>query len=269
MVKEKENEFIIQEKNNMENWFNPMDLVEQSTKLPLLTEGKFMVLRTVPPKKTNSVRDGLVMTLALISYMDGDKEVELVSITEGAEGYKVDLPQGKRGILATKYRGPKSYFRFKDETTGADVYLGNNDPKTKINSKCTLEAAEEYMTVKIDGFANLPQDEKDSYIDDYFQNFFTFAFAKDLALPEEDGEQVLPVPGMVTQLYRTYEPPQGDDKWGNITVSKYPLRGQNVPNLSGDYKLMPAEIATAIYQKITEQVDTPFNKDFNLDDDII
>lgn len=252
----------------MENWFNPMDLVEQSNRIPLLTEGKFMVLRMVPPKKTNSIRDGLVMTLALISYMDKDKEVELVSISETPDGYKVDLPQGKRGIFATKYRGPKSYFRFKDEKTGADIYLGNNDPKTKINSKCTIAAAEEYMSVKIDNFEALPQDEKDAYIDEYFQNFYTFAFAKDLALPEVDGVQVLPQPGMVTQLYRTYEPPQGDDKWGNTTVSKYPLKGQDVPNLSGDYKLMPAEIATAIYQKITE-TDKPFNSEFNLDDDII
>lgn len=234
----------------MQEWFNPMELAEDSQErtLPNFLKGKFVVLKIVPPKG-KGIRDGLVLTAGLLSYEEAGKHVDMVELKEGPSGWEVALPFGKRGIMATKYRGPKSYYRFKYDDSDKFYYIGKNDPKTKINELLTEEGANKVLESNVKGWLSLDNIERDNYLDEYYENFYMYGFAKDLNLPLEDGKQALPQVGMVTDFYREYTPPERDEKYGNTIITKW-TRKTDAPELSGEYGLIDPEAAVAIYNAL-------------------
>ena len=84
-------------------------------------------------------------------------------------------------------------------------------------------------------------------IDEYLYNRFMFALALDYNMltpeqyelldnPEVDFDQllkegtiVLPFVGMITNMYRRYDPPKDDKQYGNTVVTKFaPSEGKEV-----------------------------------------
>ena len=241
-----------------ENTFvNPLDLLTEvdSPTILVFTEGKFMLVKLSPPK-AKTIENGLVATLALISfYNEAGEETVMVKVEEGTSGYEVSFPYGKRGILATKYRGPKSYYKFYGG--GKQLKLGENDPTTGINPLFTADYAKEYLAEKLPNWNELSDAERNSAIDEYLESMFMFGLAKDFNLNPDIG--VLPAIGMVSKFYRRYTPPKEGEKYGNVIVTKYATK-EGKPNIDGEYTLLPADIATLIYEELTKRdEDTKFD----------
>lgn len=236
---------------------NPWEMGEEvsSNSIPSFTKGKFIVLRIVPPKG-KTVRDGKVATLGMISYIaDDGKEKVLIEVAQTSGGYSVEFPFGKRGIMATKYRGPKSWYSFVNNETGKRYQIGKNDPVTKINSRCTLEAAEKYLSENISDWQNLDNTSKEDAIDEYFNDMFMYGLAKDFNLDVERDDSLIPQVGMITDFYRRYTPPKTGERFGNVIVTKY-ATSEGKENISGDYKMVDAEIAATIYDGLTTRDDS-------------
>jgi hypothetical protein len=226
------------------------------TILPSFLKGKFILLRIAPPKG-KTVREGLVHTLGLSSYTnENGKEFKMIEVTDGPSGYEVTFPFGKRGIMATKYRGPKSWYKFRKED---DTWfqIGSNDPVTKVNEKFTAGYAEKILSVS-KGWAKLSEAERDEQIDQYLYDMFSFAFAIDYSLKVEQGVPELPFVGMVTELYRRYTEPKEGAKYGNTTVTKF-ATAEGKERLSGKFTKVDEEIAVAIYDKLIERDEARFD----------
>ena len=242
------------------NKIHPWEMGEESnsTSIPMFVEGRFLLCRIVPPK-TKTVRDGLVATFAMISYKDKDgKDVVLVDISKTTNGYSIEFPLGKRGIMATKYRGPKSFYRFLNSETEKWYQIGKNDPITKVNDHCTLAFANDYLTKTNPEFVNLSEAERNIAIDEYFNDVYMFGFAKDLNLPVESNEELTPQVGMVTQLYRRYTPPASGEKYGNIIITKFATK-EGKENLSSEFKVVDEEIPAAVYNALTAKDEESFD----------
>jgi len=228
---------------------NPWELGEITTGMPVFTKGKFITLKITPPKG-KTIRNGLVATLAMIAYENEGEMIETVSVTGSPASYHVEFPHGKRDIMATKYRGPKSWYRFRNNETGSFYTIGKRDPVTGINSRMTDDGAIDYLSGKITGWEGLSPDEQDSMIDDYFAEMYMFALAKDYNMDVEQEPALTPFTGMVTDFYRRYTPPKEGERWGNVVVTKF-ARQEGKETLSGDYTQVDAEIAATIYETLT------------------
>lgn len=235
--------------------FNPMDMGDESTTstIPSFTEGRFITVRIVPPKG-KSIREGLVATLAMISYKAEDgQDVPLTVVNQLSDGtYNVEFPRGKRGIMATKYRGPKSWYRFKNNKTEKFYVIGKNDPVTKLNSNLTIEFAEKYLAKNTPDWNNFKEGstEREDMLDSYFEDMYMYGFAKDYNLEVEEDLKNVPFVGLVTNFYRKYTPPTEGERYGNVIVTKFaPKEGKAV--LNGDYTTVDAEIAASIYTALT------------------
>lgn len=232
---------------------NPWEMGEEVSNgatIPAFIEGKFMLIRLVPPKG-KTIRDGLVTTLALISYRDDkDQEIKMVEVDQTTNGYTVTFPLGKRGIMATKFRGPKSFYKFKNNVTEKWYQIGKNDPKTFVNSKLTLEYAQEYLAQNIKDWETFSDIEKDQQIDEYYEDLYMFGLAKDFNLNIESKEDEVPSVGMVTSFYRRYTPPKEGERYGNVIVTKFAPR-EGKETLSGENTTVDTEIAANIYESLT------------------
>ena len=226
--------------------------------IPSFSEGRFLLVRVVPPK-TKTIRDGLVATFAMISYKDNDgKDVIMTDISKTTSGYSVEFPLGKRGIMATKFRGPKSWYRFLNADTNKWYQVGKNDPVTKVNNHLTEEFAVSYLSEQLPNWKELSATEKDEHIDQYFEDMYLFGLAKDLNLAVEENNELIPEVGMVTNLYRRYTSPKEGEKYGNTIVTKFaPKEGKE--NLPGDYKTVDPEIAIAVYTALTTREEESFD----------
>lgn len=235
---------------------NPWDFGLESNSGPLLADlvtGRFIIVKIVPPKE-KTIRDGLVLTAMMTSYWDSNEnEVKVVEAGESPNGYEVTFPLGKRGLLATKYRGPKSFYKFKNPATNKFVEI----PKENF----TIEFALDYLSKTIKEWKSLSDIDKDQCLDEYFEDMYMFGLSNDLALrPLSDGTMPTPRVGMVTDFYRQYTPPKPDEKYGNTIISKFAVK-EGKPNLPGDYKELPEELAIAIYneyQKSDRSEGVPF-----------
>lgn len=242
---------------------NPWELADErgmEVHIPDIVVGKFMTVRIAPPKG-KSVRDGKVATLALISYIDQDgKEITMTEVAQSTSGYAVSFPNGKRGVMVTKYRGPYGWYNFRRCDNNAAYSIGKVDPKTKINDRLTKEFAAEYLSKTNIDWANIPQIEKDEMIDEYFHDFYMFALAKDYNLPVEVEPVNVPTVGLVTDFYRLYTPAKESERFGRIIASKYAVK-EGKPNLPGDYTTVDEDIAVAVYAALTEvkEANTGFN----------
>lgn len=242
---------------------NPWEMADtiQQTVIPNFVLAKYMLLKVAPPKG-KTVRDGVVGTLGLLSYtLENGKEVTTIDVSQGPSGYEIAFPFGKRGISATKYRGPKSIYKFR-KSDGTWFQIGTNNTPTGVNSKFTIEYAEEYLSGSINDWKTLPDRDREQLIDEYLESMFMFGLAMDFNLEVEGKDMKFPEVGMVTQFYRRYEAPIGDDKYGRVTATKFaPAEGKET--LSGDFTMVDAEIAAAILNKLAER-DESFNpKEFD------
>lgn len=247
---------------------NPWEMADtiQQTVIPNFVVAKYMLLRIAPPKG-KLLRDGLVATQGLLSYQKENGEtVTTIEVTQGPSGYEISFPFGKRGLLATKYRGAKSVYKFR-RPDGTWFQIGSNDPKTWVNQKFTPEYAEEYLSKSMANWNTLPDIERDQLIDEYLENMFMFGLAMDFNLPIEGNDIKFPEVGLVTDFYRRYEAPSGDEKYGRVTATKFaPAEGKET--LSGEFKVVDAEIAAAILNKLQERDESfdPKNFDKNSED---
>jgi len=234
---------------------NPLEMGSEvtSTGIPSFLEGRFITLRIVPPKG-KTIRDGLVTTNAMISYLGTDGiDVPTTSVTQSGDGlYHAEFPQGKRGIMATKYRGPKSWYTFRNDKTGKKYTIGKNDPVTKVNDHFTMSFVEDYLAKNTKDWDKISVDvqAREDLIDQYFEEMYMYGLAKDYNLAVETDKNEIPRVGMITNFYRKYTPPKEGERFGNVIVTKFAPQ-ENKETLSGDYTMVDTEIAAAIYEALT------------------
>ena len=226
--------------------------------IPSICIGKFILVRLAPPKN-KTVREGMVSTYLLRSFkeLETGKETETITIKESPKGYEIGFPLGKSGLMATKFRGPKSWYNYVNPETGKRYQI----PKESYTSEYAIKYLSG-QTSEFEGildFPNLTDIEKDALIDEYlFDKFTVYGLALDVAMPVTDSGVGKFRVGLQTQLYRTYEPPKADEKWPEIVATKW-LKGQ--PSLSGEYELLPEELALSVFEEWQKQDkdDTKFN----------
>lgn len=229
--------------------------------LPDFCVGDHILVKLGPPKG-KSVRDGLVTGFIMLSYIDSDgNPIELVTAGETVSGYDIKFPLGKRGLFATKYRGPKSQYRFLDKESNKFYQI----PADRF----TIEGAISYCEENIENWPELSDPEKDQYLDEYFEDMYMFGMSQDLNLPARGDGFVEPFVGLVTKLYRTYTPPLEGEKYGNIIISKWK---KGYTGLDSEYRTQDGALAQAIYDEYQKRENselfdpTTFKED---DDDTI
>lgn len=206
--------------------------------LPDVCKGKHLLVRIAPPKG-KGVRSGLVTTFLMTSYFDeSGTEIKLVEAMENTNGYKITFPLGKKGLVATKYRGPTSYYRYLDKESNQFYQIPND--------RFTPESAIHYCEENVEGWAKKSDIDKDLCLDEYFQEMFMFGISQDLSLPIEGDSFTQPFVGLQSELYRVYTPPKEGEKYGNIIITKW-HRGK--PNLDGTFVSQTPELAEAIHME--------------------
>ncbi len=225
---------------------NPWELGDdlQSTTIPSFVKGNFMLMKLAHPK-LKGVRDGLVMTLLMTSYIDEfGKKVELVEVTQDTEGnYTVNFPLGKKGLIGTKFRGPQNHYRFINPETKKWFQI----PKERF----TEEYAIEYLTERTEEWSDLSSVEKDALVDEYLIEMFLFGLSQDLALPaNSDGSFTKPIVGLTTTLYRVSTPPAEGEKYPNTKITKWE---KGKPSIDGEHHISSEGLAQAIYNKYLER----------------
>ena len=232
---------------------NPWDMGDNlsSTAIPSFVKAKYVCVKLIHPK-LKTERDGLVGTFLMTSYEDEfGKKAELVEATEGPSGHEVKFPLGKKGLIATKYRGPQNQYRF----INPDTQKWFSIPKEKM----TPEYAYEYLfveTINDDGEIDpdgetrhdvdkFSEADRETLITEYLQEMFLFGLSQDLVLPAKpDGSFTKPFVGLTTTLYRVSTPPDEGSKYPNIKITKWE-RGK--PSLNGEFESISEEAALAIY----------------------
>jgi hypothetical protein len=223
---------------------NDVNKKDNAINIPPLCVADFLLVKLTHPKD-KSVRDGLVGTFLMTDYYkeDGTK-INTISVTESPEGNKITFPLGKRGLQATKFRGPTNYYRFW------------NPEKKKFyeipREKFTVDYAVKYLSESIKEFNELSDIEKDPLIDEYLLDMFLYGLSQDLVLPIKGEQFEHPVVGMKTKLYREYTPPAEGERWPTIIASKW-IKGQ--PGLDGAFELVDESLALQIYSEFQSLAD--------------
>ena len=236
---------------------NPWELSKKVTNLsiPNLVKSKYVIVK-LNPVKDKTIRDGLVLTALMLSYEDEAGNI-VNTIEYDNSGKEITFPLGKKSLVATKFRGPLSFYKWRK----------NNEPFAIDNAAFTEDAAVEYLSHKIKDWSTLDSNAKNSYIDDYFQDMYLFGLSKDLDLEDskENDDVIVPSIGMVTNFYRVYTPPAKGQKYGNIIITKWK---QPLDNIDGSFTLMDADLALKLYEAYKTKEETSFDP-ASFNDDII
>ena len=232
-----------------ETTIKPWEMGEATTGIPPLCVGDLMLVKLAFPRE-KTVRDGLVGTFMLTSYKDkNDKIIKTIEVKEGPGGYEVSFPLGKKNLIATKFRGPKSYYRFQNPNDGSYYVI----PQEKFS----VEYATQYCATKIKDWDTLNDIEQDEHIDKYLEDMFMFGLSQDLMLPIEGDSFTAPTVGMQCKLYRVYTPPLEGEKYGNTIITKW-HKGEDP--LTAEYEILPEILATTAYEEYYKRdVDTTFD----------
>lgn len=236
--------------------------VDDKPRIPSFAKAKYMVTKVVPPKG-KTIRDGLVISAALISYVDDNgSDVQVTKVVEGPGGYEIEFPLGKFLVQATKYRGPKSWYNFVHPTTGK---------WTKISQeKFTEPFAISYLSTSIPNWNELTEDEKNERIDSYFEDMYNFGLACDFNFDTSKEDYPTPKVGMLVNFYRRYTMPEDGEKYGNTIITKWPNKKSNVEktfeDLDGSFEQKDAVIAEAIITALSA-TEKPKEFDPTSDDD--
>jgi len=236
---------------------NPWELSKKVTgaSIPSLVKAKYVIVK-LNSVKDKTVRDGLVLTGLMLNYEDESGNI-INTVEYDDKGEDIKFPLGKKSLIATKFRGPLSFYKWRK----------NNEPFAIDNAAFTEEAAIDYLSQKIKDWSTLDSNAKNSYIDDYFQDMYLFGLSKDLDL--EDGgdkeEVIVPAIGMVTNFYRIYTPPSKGEKYGNIIISKWK---KPLDDIDGSFTLMDADLALKLYTAYKAKEETSFDPS-SFSDDVI
>lgn len=211
------------------------------------------LLVKIAPPKTGTVKNGLVAYFVTTAYWENDKRVDTVLYDQG----NITFPLGKSNLINTKFRGPKNKYKF------------YNPVKKKFftipEEKFLLEYAESYVKKQYSDWDNLSDIEREVLINDYYEDIYRFGLSQDLGLPlSEDGQYFSPQIGLKTLLYRIEDPLKEGEKYPRVIITKW---ASGMPSLSGEYELIPPDIATSIYEQIQNK-----NLSFDpteLDNDVI
>lgn len=218
--------------------------------VPLFCRAKYVICK-IAPTKSGLVRDGLVLTSVLMSFLQEDgTEVVMTEINDSPSGQSVTFPNGKIGLIGTKFRGPYNDYKFFNRET-KKVHVISKDELTTDHAKANL-------STKFQDWDKYSVAEQTQLVDQYFEDFYMFSLARDLNLNIESQEPELPFIGMVTEFYRQYIPPKEDEKYGRLLISKY-FEGHK--RLPGEYSTVDAELAAAILTEAKRREDTssPFD----------
>ena len=236
--------------------------VDSKARIPSFVKAKYIVTKVVPPKG-KTIRDGLVVSAAMLSYLDEDGlEVKVTNVTEGPGGLEVEFPLGKHYVSATKYRGPKSWYNFVHPTTGK----WTNIPQEIF----TEEFSKGYLTEHLEGYSDMSEVEKDESIDSYFENMYLFGMSCDFNFDTSRDDYTTPAVGMIVEFYRKYVPPAEGEKYGNTTITKFPTKKitsqEGLDNLDGSFEQKDAALSEAIILALTSD-NKPKEFDPTSDDD--
>ncbi len=232
---------------------NPWELGDdiQGTSIPHFAEGTHILAKLAHPKN-KTVRDGLVGYFIMTSFIDEyGKKVDLIEATESPDGYQIKFPLGKRGLLATKFRGPQNNYKFVNPKTNKWFQI----PKERF----TPEYASEFLSSKRPEWESLADIEKEGLIDEYLQDMFMFGLSQDLLLPAtESGDFTRPVVGVKTKLYRVSTPADETkgEKYPNIKITKWE---KGKPSLDGEFELVSEDLASAIYAEYSRRDEDTFD----------
>jgi hypothetical protein len=206
-------------------------VVEKS--IPRETLGKF-VITGVTTMKDKSIRDGLVLNLILLAYQEDPKKdwVKTVVVKKINGDTVAELPEGSKGLEANKIRGSRFDFKYKEGEEWKVIYT----------SQVSKDAFIEELKVDNPDFDSLSPDQIDDEYDDWLQECFLWMLQKELKINTPI------VPGLQVQLYRTYVPPKTDQKWGNVNVSKFPIKDSTkfADPAPDETKQLPTEVLEAI-----------------------
>ena len=253
-----------------ETTIKPWEMGEEKKGFPEICESEHILVRLAPPKSTGSIRSGIVGTFLMTSFVNTTGEiVETIKTSESVDGFKIEFPMGKRGLLSTKFRGAKNYYRFLNRETKQFYEI----PQEKFS----VEFAESYLSSdkegKVDNWENLSQVEKDAHIDKYLEDMFMYGLSQDLMLPIVDDKFTAPFVGLKTKLYRVVRPRKPGEQYDNTIITKW---NKGLPELSGDYTTVSEELAKAIFEewqfKETVKEDDKFDPttfDESVDEDVI
>lgn len=232
---------------------NPWELGDdvKGTSIPHLVIGTHILVKLAHPKN-KTIRDGIVGYFIMTSFEDEyGKKVELVEVSTGPDGYLIKFPLGKRGLLATKFRGPQNNYKFVNPETKKWFQI----PKERFSP----EFASELLSSKVDDWAALSQPERDALIDEYLEDMFMFGLSQDLLLPSKsDGNFTRPVVGVKTKLYRVSTPPDESkgEKYPNIKVTKWE---KGKASLEGEFEMVDETLASAIYDEYSRREEDVFD----------
>lgn len=231
---------------------NPWELGDdvKGTSIPHFALGTHILVKLAHPKN-KTVRDGLVGYFIMTSFEDEyGKKVNLVEASISPDGYQITFPLGKRGLLATKFRGPQNNYKFVNPKTNKWFQI----PKERF----TPEYAYTYLSEKVTNWASLSEIEHQAHIDEYLQDMFMFGLSQDLLLPSTNGDFTRPVVGVKTKLYRVSTPADEakGEKYPNIKITKWE---KGKPSLDGEYELVDSALATAIYDEYSRREEDAFD----------
>lgn len=231
---------------------NPWELGDdiKGTSIPHFALGTHVLVKLAHPKN-KTIRNGLVAYFIMTSFVDEyGKKVDLVEATESPDGYQIKFPLGKRGLLATKFRGPQNNYKFINPETNKWFQI----PKERF----TPEFASELLSSKVDNWTSLSDPEKDALIDEYLEDMFMFGLSQDLLLPAKGDNFTRPVVGVKTKLYRVSTPPDESkgEKYPNIKITKWE---KGKPSLDGEYETVPEALATSIYEEYSRRDEDAFD----------
>lgn len=216
----------------------PWEMGEISAGIPPLCVTKQVLVKLAPPRE-KTVRDGLVATFLMTSFFDdNNQEIKTVEVAEGPGGYEISFPLGKKNLVATKFRGPKSYYKFQKP--------GEDDFYQIPQEKFSVEYATKYCAKEVADWDSLDELTQEAHIDNYLQDMFLFGVSQDLKLPIEGEKFTAPVVGLQTKLYRVYTPPAKGEKYGNTILTKW-HKGKDP--LDTEHKTLTEILAVAIYDE--------------------
>jgi len=236
--------------------------LEDKPRIPSFAKAKYIVTKIVPPKG-KTIRDGLVVSTALISFEnDQGEEVQVTKVLEGTSGFEIEFPLGKYMVQATKYRGPKSWYNFVHPTTGK---------WTKIpQERFTEEAAVSYLKGSVTDWDELDDDAQNDYIDTYFEDLYKFGLACDFNFDTSEDGYPTPEVGMIASFYRRYTAPVNDEKYSKTIITKWPSKKieaeKEYEAIDGTFEQKDAAIAEAIITAL-KATDKPKEFDPVSDDD--
>jgi len=238
---------------------------EDKPRIPVFAKSKYMVTGINPPKG-KTIREGLVVSAALISYTNNNgEEIKVTEVFTGPSGFEVAFPLGKFLVRATKYRGPKSWYNFVHPTTGKWTRI----PQEKF----TVEFAKSLLSAKVSGWDLLSEVDKDDLIDSYFEDMYNFGLACDFNFDTAEKDFIIPKVGMLVEFYRRYTPPVGDEKYGNTIITKWPNKKDTTENtydaLDGSFEQKDVAIAEAIIAALsTSEKPKEFDPTSDDEDDV-